>query len=271
MPQSFFESTLGRTGIPVHRLGLSGTYWPGKQTIHYALDQGVNYFFCYGFDAQMVRVLRDLARTRRKDVVIATGAYNLVVGYPNLRRTLEKRLRQLGTDYIDVFLFLGVLKPKQFPEKVVEEMCRFREEGKVRAIGLSCHDRKFAGQLAEQGKLDTLMIRYNAAHRGAENDIFPHLAAHHPGLVSYTATRWGYLLRKPRAWPKSEPIPTAGDCYRFVLGNDNVDVCLTAPSNMKQLRENLEAVSRGPLPDADMDFMRRFGDVVHYGGKRGWS
>lgn len=39
-------------------------------------------------------------------------------GYFDLRRTLEKRLRQLRTDYIDIFLFLGVLKEKEFSEVV---------------------------------------------------------------------------------------------------------------------------------------------------------
>jgi aryl-alcohol dehydrogenase-like predicted oxidoreductase len=267
MPQSFSESVLGRTGIPVRRLGLSASYWPGRKTVYHALDAGLNFFFCYGFDGQMIRVLRDVFRTRRQELVVATGAYNLVWGYPNLRRTLEKRLRQLGTDYIDVFLFLGVLKPKQFPDRIVEEMCRFREEGKVRAIGLSCHDRKFAGGLAAKGILDTLMIRYNAAHRGAEEEIFPHLAAHDPGLISYTATRWTYLLRRPRAWPKNERVPSAGDCYRFVLTNSEVDVCLTAPRNVKQLRENLEALAQGSLTADEMTFMRRFGDVVHSGSK----
>jgi len=42
-----------------------------------------------------------------------------------------------------------------------------------------------------------------------------------------------------------------------------VDVCLTAPMNLKQLKENLAAVKEGPLTEDDMDFMRTFGDVVH--------
>ena len=42
-------------------------------------------------------------------------------------------------------------------------------------------------RLAAEGALDTFMIRYNAAHRGAEQDIFPFLAAHDPGIISYTA------------------------------------------------------------------------------------
>ncbi len=263
MQNNFGRSIFGSTGTEVCRLGLSATYRPGKKAIHKAIDGGVNFFFCYGFDGQMISTLRDAIKSDRDKYVIATGAYNLILGHPNLRRTLEKRLRQFKTDYIDVFLYLGVMKPKQYPQAIKDEFCKFREEGKVRAIGLSCHDRKFAGKLAAEGILNAFMIRYNAAHRGAEEDIFPHLTQHDPGLISYTATRWSFLVRRPKNWPKGERIPTAPECYRFVLTNPNVDVCLMAPSNEKQLTENLSALRDGPLSEEDMTFMRKFGDAVH--------
>jgi aryl-alcohol dehydrogenase-like predicted oxidoreductase len=263
MVHDFARATLGKTGLRVGRLGLSGTYRPGKAAFHKALDEGVNYFFCYGFDGQTIGFLRDLSGGKREKYVVATGAYNLIWTYQNLRKTLETRLRQLRTDYIDVFQFLGVMKPKEFPERVQEELRRLKEDGRVRAVGMSCHHRKFAAELGERGVLDMLMIRYNAAHRGAEQDIFPHLGALPPGVVSYTATRWGYLLRRPGGWPKGGRIPTAAMCYRFVLSNPHVDVCLTAPSNVQQLEEDLAAVRQGPLPEEEMQFMREFGDVVH--------
>ncbi|MDD5088091.1 MAG: aldo/keto reductase [bacterium] len=260
---SFATAVFGSAGIPVRRLGLSGTYRPGREAIHYALDHGVNLFFCYGFDGQTIRTLRDLSPSRRREIVLVTGAYNLLWGHPDLRRTLEKRLRQFRTDSLDVFLFLGVMKPRQCPDDVLEELVRFREEGKVRAVGVSTHDRAFAGTLAKQGDLNALMIRYNAAHRGAESDIFPHVTAHDPGVISYTATRWGYLLRRPRGWPSERPVPTARQCYRFVLSNPSVDVCLTAPANLRQLQDNLQALADGPLAPDEMTFLRDFGDIVH--------
>jgi aryl-alcohol dehydrogenase-like predicted oxidoreductase len=263
MQDSFLQGTLGSTGIRVFRLGLSASYRPGKKTVHLALDHGVDLFFCYGFDNQMIGVLREVLKKSRERYVVVTGAYNLIWWHPNLRRTLEKRLRQLQTDYIDVFLFLGVMKEKELTDHVKEELIRFREEGKVRYIGLSTHDRQLAGRLAEEGVFNAFMIRYNAAHRGAEEEIFPHLQTHDPGVISYTATRWTYLLRRPRRWPKDGRIPTAGECYRFVLSNPHVDVCMTAPSNPRQLEETMAAVKQGPLSEEDMVFMRQFGDVVH--------
>jgi aryl-alcohol dehydrogenase-like predicted oxidoreductase len=263
MTEDFTYTTLGKTGIKVFRLGLSGTYRPGKDAILRAIDAGMNYFFCYGCDGQMIRALRDSFKTKRDQLVVSTGAYNLILGHPNLRRTLEKRLRQLGTDYIDVFLFLGVYNPKHIKPDVFEDMIRFREEGKVRAIGISCHDRKFVGELVSNGAIDVAMIRYNAAHRGAEQQIFANLQAHNPGIVSYTATRWGYLLRRPRGYPKGSPLPTPDQCYRFVLSNPNVHVCLNAPWNASQLKQNLAGLAKGPLTPEEMAFMRKFGDVVH--------
>ncbi len=260
---SFLQGVLGRTGIPVYRLGLSASYLPGQRTVERALDEGVTYFFCYGFDFQMMRVLRRLPAARRDCIAIATGAYNWVVWKQDLLKTLEKRLRQLKTDRIDVFHFLGVMKPEQLTPRVRDQMAALRADPRVRAVSISCHDRKLLGKLAAEGALDCLMLRYNAAHRGAEQDIFPRLAAHDPGVVSYTATRWTYLLRNTKGWPKNGPVPTAGQCYRFVLTNPNVDVCLTAPRSEQQLIENLAAVRQGPLPEDEMAFMRAFGDAVH--------
>jgi aryl-alcohol dehydrogenase-like predicted oxidoreductase len=250
----------------VFRLGLSASYRPGERTVERALDDGVDYCFCYGFDGQMTRVLSRLNADRRERVMIATGAYNLLWGHPNLERTLEKRLRQLKTDYIDVFHFLGVTKEKHFPPRLRDELRRLKETGRVRAVSASIHARAFAGRLARDGELDALMIRYNAAHLGAERDIFPHLAAHRPGVVSYTATRWRFLLRRPRGWEGA--VPGAGHCYRFVLTNPHVDVVLTAPRSEKEFAANLEAVRCGPLDEEEMKWMRAFGDRVH--ATAGW-
>jgi aryl-alcohol dehydrogenase-like predicted oxidoreductase len=263
MDNNFMHTVLGRTGFKVFRLGFSATYRPGTRTVYQAIDEGINLYFCFGIDRQLIRVLREKFKSEREKYILVSGAGTYLLFYQNLKRALERRLRQFKTDYLDVFLFLGITKEKYFPPKAREELIRLREEGKVKAIGVSTHERKLAGRLAEEGILDTLMIRYNAAHRGAEQDIFPHLQTHNPGLISYTATRWGYLMRRPKTWPKNEQIPTAGMSYRFVLSNPDVHVCLTAPSSLKQFQHNISEIRKGPLSEEEMNYMRRFGDVVH--------
>ena len=137
----------------------------------------------------------------------------------------------------------------------------------TRSIGVSIHDRQRAGRLTEDSPLDMLMIRYNAAHTGAEQDIFPYLAKRKPAIVSYTATRWRGLLKQPKGW--NGPVMTAADCYRFCLSNPHVDVVLTGPKNRAQLEENLNSLrQKGPLSEEEYQWMSEFGRVVHKASSR---
>jgi len=179
----------------------------------------------------------------------------------SLRKAVENARRTLGTEVIDVFQLFWLGKMSAFTRGVQTEMAALRDEGKVRWLCVSIHDRPRAGQLAADSILDALMIRYNAAHTGAEQEIFPHLAARRPAVISYTATAWRKLLSAPKGW--SDRVPTAGDCYRFVLSSPNVDVALTGPRTVEQLRENLSAVERGPLSTDEDAWMRAVGRAVH--------
>jgi predicted aldo/keto reductase-like oxidoreductase len=265
MTQDFLHTTLGKTGLPVYRIGLSATYRPGKKAIYKAIDEGVNYFFYFGIDTQIIKVLKDVIKGNREKFIIATGAYNFIWWRQNFQKTLEKRLRQLGTDYIDIFMFLGVTNEKHFPKNLQDELAKLKESGKIRFTGMSTHARKFAGKLAEQDALDTMMIRYNAAHRGAETDIFPYVDKFNTGIISFTATRWRYLIRKSKNWPKEGKIPTPGMCYRFALSNPKVHVCMMAPTSKKQLIQNLDEIKKdGPLNEEEMNFMHSFGDAVYH-------
>jgi aryl-alcohol dehydrogenase-like predicted oxidoreductase len=262
MTRNFLLVPLGKIGTPVCRIGLSASYRPGRQTVFKALDEGLNYFLYFGFDGHMTSVLRETVPARREQYVLATGAYNYIWGHQNLRRTLERRLRQLRTDYIDVFHFLGVTRREHLTPQVCEELQTVRESGLVRAVSISTHDRKFAVELARDDVLDAMMIRYNAAHRGAETDIFPKLPKSNPAVVSFTATAWTSLLRPPRGYPKGGRLPTAGMCYRFVLSNPAVHVCLMAPRSLKQFDQNLAEIRQGPMQEEDLLFLRSFGDLV---------
>jgi aryl-alcohol dehydrogenase-like predicted oxidoreductase len=66
--------------------------------------------------------------------------------------------------------------------------------------------------------------------------------------------------------PGEEPL-TAADCYRFVLSNPDVDVCLTAPGSAQQMEDNFKALEKGPLDKEEMERVRRIGNYI-YGKKR---
>lgn len=245
----------------VHRLGLATTYGLDEAGVRAALDAGVNYFFYTNLKSGAMRgpLQEVLKRDRDRYVVASIASLGFLGG--SVRRGAEKVLKALGVDYLDVYKlgWLGVASA--WTDGVVRELTHLRESGKVRAIGISIHDRERAGRLATDSPLDLFMIRYNAAHPGAERDIFPHLEKRHPAVVAYTATSWRKLLSRPKGW--TGPVMTAGDCYRFCLSSPHVDLALTAPTSGAQLAENLAALAKGPLsPDEDR-WMRDFGKAVH--------
>jgi len=84
--------------------------------------------------------------------------------------------------------------------------------------------------------------------------------------VSFTATRWGQLLKTKRM-PAGEKPPTAADCYRFVLSQPAIDVCMSGARTVEQMRDNLAGFESGPMTEAELERMRRIGDFVHGHGR----
>lgn len=245
-------------GRRLYRLGLSGSFGLDEGGCREALER-IQYVFWDPRRKEFTRALRDVLARDRERYVVSAGP---LLGYfpGSVRRAAEAVLRKLSVDYLDVFQLYWLGRMSSFTNAVQKEMVKLLEDGKVRSLGVSIHDRKRAGKLAEDSILDLLMIRYNAAHPGAEQDIFPHLALRRPAVVAYTATAWRRLLRAPRGW--NERVVTPGDCYRFCLTNPHVDVVLTGPRNVAELRGNLEALEKGPLSSEEMVFMRKFGNAV---------
>lgn len=255
----FTHRDVPRLGRRLFRLGLSGSFGLDEAGCREALER-VQYVFWSPRMKGLTPALRDaLARDRDRYVVSAGPLLGYFPGA--VRRAAEGALRALGIGQIDVFQLYWLGKMSAFTGAVRNEMVRLREEGKVRALGVSIHDRPRAGKLAEDPILDLLMIRYNAAHPGAEQEIFPRLASRRPAVVAYTATAWRKLLRAPRGW--TGKVPTAGECYRFCLSSSHVDVVLTGPRSATELRENLAALEKGPLSPEERREMRAFGRAVH--------
>lgn len=250
---------LGRSGIEVRsRLGLSGSFGIDADATERAHEElGVDYFFVTPRTRAMNEgVKRLVARGRRERLVIAAGS-NVPFGW-TVRRAFDAHRKLLGVDVIDVFHLFWVQAHWYVTGNTWTEMRKLKDEGKVRALAVSCHDRPMARRLVDELELDVLMIRYNAAHRGAEREIFASLPERRPGVVAYTATRWGALLRATGG----EGPMTAPECYRFQLGHPAVDVALVGARSFEELREDVEGVAQGPLPEPRLAEIRKFGDRV---------
>ncbi|MCK5369715.1 MAG: aldo/keto reductase, partial [Cyclobacteriaceae bacterium] len=73
---------------------------------------------------------------------------------------------------------------------------------------------------------------------------------------------WGKLL-KPKNMPKGEEPLTASDCYRYVLSNPSIDVCMMGVKNIDQMRENLALMKLGSLSEEEKKRVERIGEFVY--------
>jgi predicted aldo/keto reductase-like oxidoreductase len=257
-------------GKPVCRLGLAsrGRSAISPDDVLHALDRGVNFLNWPGeadtpggADA-ISEVIAGLG-PRRGSVVVCVqfGARTASDAAVELRSILGT----LRSDYLDVLTFYYVERPAEWRALIgpggALEYCRAAQrDGVVRSLGITSHQRPLAAEIARSGLIDAIMLRYNAAHRGAEREVFPVTNAMEMPVIAYTALRWGALLHPTRDDPPGFRVPSAPDWYRFVLQSSSVAVALAAPENRSELEEDLEVLQAGgPLPAIEYERLAQHG------------
>jgi aryl-alcohol dehydrogenase-like predicted oxidoreductase len=255
---------LGRTGLRVSRIGVGSSYGIDAAALRDAFEQGMNlFYFGTARTGAMAEAIRALAPSERERMVVAVQSYTPWGWY--LPRSVDQALRALGLDYADL-LILGK-RDQPVAGTLLDQVVRLKESGKVRSVAVSAHRRAVFAEHLQSKVIDVIMVRYNAAHVGAEQDVFPLLPTpSRPGVMVYTATRWGTLLGDV----PGEERATAADCYRFVLHHPSVDVCITGPANAQELTAALTAASMPPMTDEALERMRRIGRVVYKRQHHNW-
>jgi predicted aldo/keto reductase-like oxidoreductase len=264
------ETRLSADTPAVCRLGLA-TRGNGHLTatdVRAAIDAGVNYLNWCGQVDGMSQAIAELSPKQREQVVIAIQleAREAV----QATRELEAALRTLKTDTIDVVTFYYVESQAEWDEIAAkgggarQVMLAARAAGKVRLLGMTTHQRDLAARIAQTGLLDLLMIRYNAAHRGAETEIFPITRARRMPVISFTAQRWDDLRKPTPEDPTGFTPPSALAWYRFALAQPDISVVLMAPEHGWELEQNLHILRDWrPPTESELQAMRDHGDRVH--------
>jgi aryl-alcohol dehydrogenase-like predicted oxidoreductase len=254
---------LGRSGLKTGRLGISSSYGAPASAFEEAFERGCNYFvigsFMKGRSKEMIKAIQNITRKGDRDKLVVcmmeyTHSARLGRGH------FHRGLKNLGLDHADVFM-LGYYPGK--PRKQVMDLAlNLKEAGVVNHLALSGHNRKLFPKLLDS-PIDIFQVRYNPANSGAEKDLFPFTGGENrPGIISFTATRWGQLLKESKM-PPGEKALTAKECYRFVLSNPAVDVCMIGARSQEMMRENLKTLDSEPLSEEEMSRIRRIGDHVY--------
>lgn len=236
--------------------------------VHHAVERGVNFLNWCGHPDGMSRAVAEMG-TRREKVVVSWQLQSSDAA--GAARELEDALQEMKTKYIDIVTLYYVESERQWAEiaaegGVLEVLRRACQQGKVRMIGMTSHQRAMAARIAasRERPLDMLMLRYNAAHRGAERDVFPVTSPLGIPVVVYTCMRWGALPRPTPDDPTGFVPPPAREWYRFALANPSVAVAIFAPNGRAELDHDLALLEdwRPPAPE-EHRAMVEHGNRVH--------
>ncbi|MGI0480899.1 aldo/keto reductase [Geminocystis sp. CENA526] len=246
-------------------LGLGANPKMDLQCIFQAYQGGINYFFFY--DSNSTHLLNEcakLAANYRQEIIIATGSeHRNIQDLESYRRNF---CQLLNIEIIDIFFLQYIYHQDNIVEieKLLYHLHQWKKQGLIRYVGISSHDRDLAVKFLNSGKIDVLMHRYNMAHRQAEKQVFPTAISNQIPVISFTATRWSSLLKGHNNWQFN--IPKAVDCYRFVLQNSAINLTLTSPKTLEELKENLELFNNLKMKEDEYNLWKKYGDLIYGNG-----
>jgi L-galactose dehydrogenase len=202
---------------------------------------------------------------RRDGVVLSTKALLETGG--SLRDSLEKSLRRLRTDYVDVFFLHGVTAEQyeRVGEESIAELLALRDEGKLRYLAISERFAEDPGHtmlpiaLAD-GCWDVVMVGFSVLNPSATERVFPVTTDQDVGVLVMFAVR--KALSQPDELERvlksvghpADALDFLGDivdaAYRYARHDAGTDVVLTGTGNIAHLEANIRSINRRPLSAA---------------------
>lgn len=245
---------LGRTDLYIHPIGLGTNavgghnIFPnldeeaGREIIRTAIDQGINFIdtaYIYGPERSeelIGGVIRE--KGKREELIIATkGAHKFVEdeiifdNSPNfLRKSVEDSLIRLRTDYIDLFYihFPDEHTPK---DEAVGALKQLKDEGKIRAIGVSNFSLAQLKEANKDGYVDVIQSEYNLLKRQAEEELLPYAVEQNISFVPYFPLASGLLTGK---YTKHSPI-TDGRARNPLFSGKSFEENLAKVEKLRQM------------------------------------
>jgi predicted aldo/keto reductase-like oxidoreductase len=233
--------------------------------IHRALELGVNYVdtgFLYCNEESELTVGTALSEWPRHDELVVTAKCTKfrMENPGDMRRMLEHQLWRQRREYFDFYLFHGVGWDNwhEIDEKTgwIDDMRRAHDEGLVKHIGFSFHDKpENMIKLIDTGMMELVTCQYNYLDRSNEASI-RYAQKKGLGVVVMGPVGGGRLSRIPKGIGELADLSAdsaAELALRFVLAQPGVHIALSGMGSIDMVEQNAAAVDRGPLSAGEVD------------------
>jgi len=204
---------LGTSGVQITPI-ITGTWQAGKRwwvgiedadsirAIRAAFDAGirtVDTAEIYG-DGHSEQIVAAALSDVRHQVVYMTKVFASHLRYAQVLEACEGSLKNLKTDYIDLYQIhwpSGAFGSEVVPiAETMQAMTDLKQQGKIRAIGVSNFSRAQLQEAAQYGRIDSLQPPYSLFWRQVESDALPFCLDHNMTVLAYSPLAQGLLTGK---------------------------------------------------------------------------
>ena len=237
---------LGNTGIEMSRMamgtGTRGFGGSSNQTrqlgikgvsdlLRAGFDSGINFWETADQYGSHPHIREALKKTKREEVVILTKTNSST--YEDVKKDLDRFRIELGTDYLDVVLLHAVTDGNWNTNMkgAMEAMAEAKEEGLIRAHGISCHSLEALETAADEPWVDVDLARYNPGGARMDADV---------DTVKKVLTRMkenGKAIIQMKVYGAGMLVDKKDECLQFHTGTDFIDAFTLGIESMEQLKD----------------------------------
>ncbi len=301
-------TTLGRTGLRVSIMGIGcgGPSRLGISTgsseeesiaiIKHALASGINFIDTAEFYKTEKIVGKAVKGFDREKLVLSTKKSTWKnVGSESVQKSLKQSLKNLGTDYIDIYHLHGVILQDYdyLTSEIVPILHDMRDQGKIRFIGITerfnqDQQHSMLQRALQDDFWDVMMVGFNILNQSARDRVIAKALEKNIGILVMFAVRLALsrpkrlkecikeLIQKKQINPSeinmNNPLgfliheegamSLVDAAYRFCRYELGTDVILSGTGNLDHLKANIKSLLRSPLPQEDLLELRKiFKDV----------
>lgn len=282
---------LGKTGMKVSELGLGCACFEkldSTQSYDFmtvALDSGINYLEIWNANPAVRDRIGYALKDRRDRINIQGPIGGYWTGSDNDRTrdvaqckaAFEDLLKRLGTDHIEVGMIHIVDSKDEWNEikesPYMDYVKQLKKDGKIKHVGLSCHNAEVAYEAVQSGIVEVLMFSINPAFDLLPADLsawdsksydntftnidpirtklYNYCEEHGIGIVAMKAFGGGRLLDAQQS-----PLGTAltpSQCIAYALSRPGVDIALCGANTVDELEQDLYYLH---ATDAEKDYAK---------------
>ncbi|RPH97266.1 MAG: aldo/keto reductase [Calditrichaeota bacterium] len=243
--------TLGKTGIKASRLAMgTGTHGVNRRSnqtrklgiegvadlLYAAFEQGINFWDSadqYGTHPHLKEALK---RVPREKVVILTKTHATTA--EEMRADIDRFRQEIGTDYLDIVLLHFMTDPNWPVIKAggMEELEKLRQQGVVRAHGVSCHTLGALQAAADSDWVQVDLARINPF--GASMDDKPEIVI----PILQRLHEQGKSVLGMKIFGAGQLRDKVDECLRFILAQEYVDAFTIGQENQDELRDLIKRI-----------------------------